>query len=412
MQSHFLRRVRIKNYKSIAACNVQLKAPLAILVGPNGSGKSNFLDALRLISDSLNTTLEQALRDRGGVNEVRRRSGGHPTHFTVQLDFTLRSGLLGSFAFEVAAISDGEFVVSKERCEVSKDLVTGDDYYDDYYYEVDFKRETEIVETNLQVAMPPVLHDRLYITNAGSVKPFDEVFDALRSMGFYNLNPGVIREFQRSDPGTLLERDGRNLASVLARLDTHHPEIMETIKEYLAAVVPGVEGAGRLMYGPRETVQFLQRVPGQKHPWKFSAINMSDGTLRALGVIVALLQTNSRTPSVVGIEEPETALHPAASGVLWEEIWAAAQKTQVLVTSHSADLLDRDSISPDALLGVSSEANRTSIGPLNEGARDLLRKKLCTPGELMRQRATDPDEESQRLAREPSNLRLFSPCPE
>lgn len=409
MQSHFLRRVQIKNYKSIQACSVHLKAPLAILVGPNGSGKSNFLDALRLISDSLNTTLEQALRDRGGVNEVRRRSGGHPTHFTVQLDFTLRSGLLGFFAFEIAATSDGDFVVSKERCEVFKDMMTGGDHYDDYY-EVDSKRDS--FDTSLSVAMPPVLHDRLYLTNAGSVKPFDEVFDALRSMGFYNLNPGVIREFQRSDPGTLLERDGRNLASVLARLDTHHSEIMETIKEYLAAVVPGVEGAGRLMYGPRETVQFLQRVPGQKHPWKFSAINMSDGTLRALGVIVALLQTNSRTPSVVGIEEPETALHPAASGVLWEEIWAAAQKTQVLVTSHSADLLDRDSISPDALLGVSSEANRTSIGPLNERARDLLRKKLCTPGELMRQRETEPDEESQRLARRPSNLRLFSPCPE
>ena len=406
MQNHFLRRVCIKNYKSIAACNVELKAPLAILVGPNGSGKSNFLDALRLISDSLNTTLEQALRDRGGVNEVRRRSGGHPTHFTVRLDFALRSGSPGYFAFEVAATSDVDFVVSKERCEVFQDLMTGKDYY----YEVDFKREA--FEANLSVAMPPVLHDRLYLTNAGSVKPFDEVFDALRSMGFYNLNPGVIREFQRSDSGTLLERDGRNLASVLARLHTHHPEIMETIEEYLAAVVPGVEGAGRLMYGPRETVQFLQKVPGQKHPWKFSAINMSDGTLRALGVIVALLQANSRTPSVVGIEEPETALHPAASGVLWDEIRAAAQKTQVLVTSHSADLLDRDDILLDVLLGVSSEANRTSIGPLNERARNLLKEKLCTPGELMRQGATEPDEESQRLASEPSNRSLFSPCPE
>jgi len=404
MQNHFLRRVRIKNYKSIAACNVQLKAPLAILVGPNGSGKSNFLDALRLISDSLNTTLEQALRDRGGVNEVRRRSGGHPTHFTVQLDFTLRSGLRGFFAFEIAAIKDGGFVVSQERCEVFKDWIL------EASYEVMSTRETP--KTDLSIAMPPVLHDRLYLVNAGSIKPFDEVFDALRSMGFYNLNPGVIREFQRPDPGTLLERDGRNLASVLARLHAHHPEIMETIKGYLAAVVPGVEGAERRIYGPRETVQFLQRVPSQKHPWKFSAINMSDGTLRALGVIVALLQTNSRTPSVVGIEEPETALHPAASGVLWDEIQAAAQETQVLVTSHSADLLDRDDISLDFLLGVSSAENRTSIGPLNERARNLLREKLCTPGELMRQRETDPDEESQRLAREPSNLSLFSPCPE
>ena len=50
----FLTRVRIKNYKSIAACDVKL-GNLAFLVGPNGSGKSNFLDALRFVADMLNT---------------------------------------------------------------------------------------------------------------------------------------------------------------------------------------------------------------------------------------------------------------------------------------------------------------------------------------------------------------------
>ena len=78
MDRRLLTRVVLRNYKSIAACDVA-PAQLSFLVGPNGSGKSNFLDALRFIADSLRFSIDHALRDRGGINEVRRRSGGHPT---------------------------------------------------------------------------------------------------------------------------------------------------------------------------------------------------------------------------------------------------------------------------------------------------------------------------------------------
>ena len=70
--STFIKRVRLKNYKSIAYCDVELR-PLIFLVGPNGAGKSNFLDALRLVTDGLRTTLDHALRERSGIKEVRRR---------------------------------------------------------------------------------------------------------------------------------------------------------------------------------------------------------------------------------------------------------------------------------------------------------------------------------------------------
>jgi predicted ATPase len=62
----FLRRVRLKNYKSIATCDVRL-GRLVALVGRNGSGKSNFLDSLRFVADGLTTTLDHALRERGGL---------------------------------------------------------------------------------------------------------------------------------------------------------------------------------------------------------------------------------------------------------------------------------------------------------------------------------------------------------
>ncbi len=48
-----LKRVRIRNYKSIAHCDVEL-GPFTLIVGRNGAGKSNFLDALRLVSEGLN----------------------------------------------------------------------------------------------------------------------------------------------------------------------------------------------------------------------------------------------------------------------------------------------------------------------------------------------------------------------
>lgn len=76
----FLNRVTLRNYKSIAACRVDLHE-LTFLVGPNGSGKSNFLDAIRFVADSLRSSPDHALHDRGTIKEVRRRSGGHPNHF-------------------------------------------------------------------------------------------------------------------------------------------------------------------------------------------------------------------------------------------------------------------------------------------------------------------------------------------
>ena len=86
--SVFLTRIVLTNYKSIKACSVKL-GPLNFLVGPNGAGKSNFLDALRLVAEALNTSLDHALRDRGGSTRsaadrpaIRRISG-----FVLSLSF-------------------------------------------------------------------------------------------------------------------------------------------------------------------------------------------------------------------------------------------------------------------------------------------------------------------------------------
>ena len=62
----FVRRLRLRNYKSISVCDVEL-GQLTLLVGRNGSGKSNFLDGLRFVADGLNLSLDHAIKSRGGI---------------------------------------------------------------------------------------------------------------------------------------------------------------------------------------------------------------------------------------------------------------------------------------------------------------------------------------------------------
>src|ERR1700757_3299313 len=65
----FLRRVRIRGYKSIAFCDVELQ-PLTVLVGRNASGKSNFLDALAFVKDALTKGVMEAVGLHGGRNAI------------------------------------------------------------------------------------------------------------------------------------------------------------------------------------------------------------------------------------------------------------------------------------------------------------------------------------------------------
>nr|VFJ77757.1 MAG: AAA ATPase domain-containing protein [Candidatus Kentron sp. FW] len=106
----FLTRVMLRNYKSIANCDVRL-GPLTYLVGPNGSGKSNFLDALHFVRDALDSSLDSALNQRGGISEVRRGSSGHPTHLGIRFEFWMRDGELGHYSFQVGALSEGRYEV-------------------------------------------------------------------------------------------------------------------------------------------------------------------------------------------------------------------------------------------------------------------------------------------------------------
>jgi len=170
---------------------------------------------------------------------------------------------------------------------------------------------------------------------------------------------------------------------------------MQRIDQFLSTIVPGIVGADRIALGPRETLQFRQSVEGSEYPRRFYATNMSDGTLRAFGSLVAVTQlANGRSSvSLVGIEEPETALHPAAASALMDALREAAERTQIVVTTHSPELIDQVDLTREALLVVVSEHGTTKIAPIDKASREALQRHLSTPGELLRWDQLEPDRE-------------------
>jgi hypothetical protein len=293
---------------------------------------------------------------------------------SVRVDFQLPAGEGGHFTFELGARKPHGFVVKREECRVGR-----------HRYRVELG-----AVTHASVAVtPPASDDRLYLVNAAGLPEFRPVFDAFANMGFYNLNPDAMRALQQPDAGEVLKRDGSNLASVVRRLQ---PSARTRVEEYLERVVPGIEGVEPSRVQHMESLMFRQRIEGAKEPWRFPALAMSDGTLRALGVLTAILQSGGATSiPFVGIEEPEVALHPAAAGLLRDCLREASARTQIVVTSHSPDLLDDASVQDDEILVVTLDGGATKIGPVDDAVRSALKSRLYTAGELLRVQQLLPD---------------------
>ena len=159
----------------------------------------------------------------------------------------------------------------------------------------------------------------------------------------------------------------------------------------MSKVVTGIQDVNVKHFGKKETLEFRQRVGANEDPWRFTSENMSDGTLRALGVLTALFQTK-KVP-FVGIEEPEVAVHPGAAGIIRDGLRSASKRTQVVVTSHSPDLLDDKDIRDDNILAVVNKNGDTKLGPLDKAGREAVKNRLYTAGELLRLGQIEPDED-------------------
>lgn len=383
--SALIRRVNLKSYKSIGNCTLDL-GNLSLFVGPNGSGKSNIVDALSLVSEALSSTLEYAIRQRGGIGEVRRRSSGHPTHFAIGLRMDLGGGRNGVFSFQVGALPSGGFHVQREWAHVSgKDGSVS-------FYET---RDGKLISASEELkSLPKIENDRLTLASISGVSTFRPMYDALTGMGFYNINPAEVRKLQPHDQGEMLKRDGANIAAVVKRMANVQHDLVVRVEEYLRQIVPGIEGFEYKALGPSETLEFRQKVKGRAHPWRFYAAAMSDGTLRSLGVLIALFQSRPDDLSfapLIGIEEPESSVHPAAAKVLMDALLEASSSRQVIATTHSPDLLDHEGLKTASLFAVRNIEGETIVAPADAASKKAIQDELFTAGELLRQNQLEPD---------------------
>lgn len=373
-------RVGIRNYKSIAGCSLPL-GPLQFLVGPNGAGKSNFLDALSFVSDAVNGSVEQALRERGGIDKVRRRSRGHPTHFTIMLDLRLGSGVTSAYLLEIAAGKRGSFSVKQEIARLGPS-----------YYRYETGRRTFSTEE-----YAPAQHaaDHLVLPLLAGQPTFRPLAEALRRMAFYNLHPARMRDLQDPDQGLRLQRDGSNLASVIREMTRgSQGDFGLRVNGHLRAIAPGMDSVSWAELGPKETLEFRQRVAGDEHAWRFPAPSISDGTLRALGILVACSQGMPEFPrqaSLIGIEEPESALHPGAAEAMTEFLLMASQYVQILATTHSPEILDNKNLTDEHVLVVESRGGESLIAPVDPVSRGAIRDRLFSAGELLSRSVLQPD---------------------
>ena len=167
--------------------------------------------------------------------------------------------------------------------------------------------------------------------------------------------------------------DAGNLGAVL--LAIRETPFADEIDRALALLVDGVTGYRVLQAGSTLVPQILY---GQDDARDLGL--ESDGTIRLVAILAALYQPVS--PSLIVLEEPELGLHPGVLGALAEIIEEASTRMQVLVTTHSPDLIDR--FDPDVIRIVEKVDGESVIGRVDPAQRDLIHKRLYRPSELMR----------------------------
>lgn len=383
----FISRVRLKNYKSIAECDVRL-GPLTILVGPNGSGKSNFLDALEFLSRAVATSPNQALEERGGLDAVLRQVPDRAGSFSVAIAAEIPwwpapHDTVASYEIEIGQARGGGIEVVHESC-----VLRGPGGTSSLSSAKGRAKFTAAGEDSGGVAT--IEPDRLLLPVAGSQGSFAQLYSGLIRPRFYHFRTENLRRPQRSSQNPVLRRHGEGFGDVLAALSADYGPAKARIDAYLGAIANGTTGIHAREVGGFKTVVLDTSADGE--PFEFGSEAMSDGTVRSAAVLAALFQPESldgRLP-LIGIEEPEIALHPAAAGSLFDALTEASEHVQVIATSQSADLLDREDLDPAVIRPVMMRDGLTLIGEVDDASQEIAKRGLYTLGELMRSDQLSP----------------------
>jgi len=384
-------RVVVRGFRSLEKVDVDLE-PVTVLAGPNGSGKSSFVDALAFLCEALDRSPKAAFERRGGFDQVLTRTGHRPK--TVALEIGIRSRLPDAYSGQYF-VSFGlkerpkRLVVLEESCE----MLLGRDRIAHHYRVED--GEWRVAAEGIE---PQLAEGRLALPLMTGLEPFAPMYNALTSIHVYHIGVDTLQMWQKSDQGAQLLTDGSNAASVLRRLRDNDEPSYQRVVQTISAVVPSIRNVN-VTTMDRNMITFTFDEPFVGHQdLSFRAASMSDGTLHVLGILVAAYQ--EQPPALVAFEEPEAAVHPGAAAVLAEALQEAGLRTQVLITTHSPDLLTR--IETEMIRAVErTPEGTTTIAPVAESQREAIRRRLFTAGELHRIEGLRPSQSIRQAQESP-----------
>ncbi len=311
---------------------------LNIIIGANGAGKSNLLRFFELISISAQARLGKYIQSLGGMEPLVW--DGQATRINCQLklsdqknllQYELELARLGSSAYRIEqeTLTQNDFEVNNQdgqllkRNHLNSQILTGTDH--------SLKTVIEPIseeESLLSMVANPFIENHLMTQFQHQLTSWLIYHDISVDRNAPLRQPVVTRAERRVDP------DGQNLISVLHTLYTEDRHFRYDLNVAMRAAF-GNEFE-ELMFPPAADQRTQLRVIWKSLQRGQSAVELSDGTLRFLFLLTVLA-----TPSpMTAIDEPELGLHPSMLPIVAEFSVAAAEKAQIILTTHSPQFLD------------------------------------------------------------------------
>jgi predicted ATPase len=374
-------RVVVQGFRSLEHVAVDL-GPVTVLVGPNSSGKSSFVNALIFLQQVLYGSPSAVFQDYGGFDEVLTRTGRKPDAISIEVQVQSRTSgeFSGDYFVKFEMRKRPKRLVVTEACEMRTGL-------EQTMHR--FRVEDGRWKVSPEGIEPQLAEGRLALPLMTSLEYFAPMYNALISMCLYHIELGTLKAWQKPGRGTRMSMDGSNAASVLQRLREADVETYQRIVQSVSLIVSSIQDVGITTRerGRELTFTFSESFVGHQ-AISFQASSMSDGTLHALSLLLAAYQEDP--PTLIAFEEPGMAVHPGAAAVLAEALKEAGLRTQVLITTHSPDLVTRFDV--DMLQAVERTSDGvTVIAPIAESQREAIRRRLFTAGELHRIEGLRPE---------------------
>lgn len=326
-----IKELEVKGFRSLRHVR-WTPGKLNVLIGQNGSGKSNLLDACALLRESVLGNLQEGIASRGGIAPLLW--DGRENHLTFDLSLgqareafsyhldLMQPGNTGNYSVDLERLSDGErFHI--ERVSGSKTV------FDPKNGHISYPDPIPGTQTLLSLLAGPFGNPAARVFQ-GSLESWG-LFSNLRVDQESPIRQAAVTRYEkRIDP------DGQNLVTVLHTLYAEDREFKSTIDDAMhAAFGPEYE---EIVIAPAADQRVQLRIRWRSLKTPQSAASLSDGTLRFL-LLLAIL-SNPEASDLIAIDEPETGLHPSMLPLIADLAMAAAERTQVIFTTHSPQFLD------------------------------------------------------------------------